>query len=205
MLFDAQTKLVGHGIIHPAEVDAFAEAWFVVGEPDHSVLSGQTQGAFDRAADLPDEKLDEFRDDLDRLVRFYSFLSQVVPYLTQDSEKLYAFSRFLALRLRERRVGGGLSVDVSLTHYRLTEVATHTIKLGDEEVEPGTAIGGDGTGRRGDIPMTLLGELVEHLQPALRRIPHRRRRGAPRPGADRPHRPRAIRHAAAAGGEQRVR
>jgi type I restriction enzyme, R subunit len=81
--------------------------------------------------------------------------------LTEDSEKLYAFSRFLALRLRERRVGGGLSIDVSLTHYRLTEVATHTIKLGDEEVEPGSAIGGDGTGRHGDIPMTLLGELVE--------------------------------------------
>lgn len=109
----------------------------------------------------PTRKLDEFRDDLDRFVRFYSFLSQVVPYLTQDSEKLYAFSRFLALRLREHRVGGGLSIDVSLTHYRLTEVATHTIKLGDEEVEPGTAIGGDGTGRRGDIPMSLLGELVE--------------------------------------------
>ena len=161
VLFDAQTKLLGHGLIHPAEVDAFAEAWFVVGEPDHSLLSGQTQGAFNRAADLADEKLDEFRDDLDRFVRFYSFLSQVVPYLTQDSEKLYAFSRFLALRLRERRVGGGLSVDVSLTHYRLTEVATHTIKLGEEAVEPGTAIGGDGTGRRGDIPMSLLGELVE--------------------------------------------
>ena len=48
-----------------------------------------------------------FRDDLDRFVRFYSFLSQVVPYLTPGSEKLYAFARFLALRLRERRVGAG--------------------------------------------------------------------------------------------------
>lgn len=161
VLFDAEKKLLSHGVIYPGEVDAFADTWFVVGEPDHSALSGRTQGAFDRAADLADEKLDEFRDDLDRFVRFYSFLSQVVPYLTESSEKLYAFSRFLALRLRERRVGGGLSVDVSLTHYRLTEVATHTIKLGSEEVGPGSAIGGDGTGRGGDIPMTLLGELVE--------------------------------------------
>jgi type I restriction enzyme R subunit len=34
--------------------------------------------------------------------------------------------------------------------------------LGDDEVRPGTAIGGDGTGGGGvDIPMSLLGELVE--------------------------------------------
>ena len=95
-------------------------------------------------------------------MRFYSFLSQVVPYLTADSEKLFAFARYLALRLRERRVGGGLSVDVSLTHYRLSEIATERISLGQEHVQPGSAIGGDGTGRRGgEIPMTLLGELVE--------------------------------------------
>ncbi len=84
------------------------------------------------------------------------------PYLTAGSEKLYAFARFLALRLRERRVGGGVSVDVSLTHYRLTEVGTQAITLGGEDVRPGTAIGGDGTGRgTADIPMSLLGELVE--------------------------------------------
>jgi len=57
------------------------------------VLSGLTQGAFDRAAGHEDEELDVLRDDLDRFVRFYSFLSQVVPFLTAGSEKLYARSR----------------------------------------------------------------------------------------------------------------
>jgi type I restriction enzyme R subunit len=163
VLFDAQQQLLDGGVIRPAEVDAFAQAWFTPGEPDHAVLSGLTQAAFDRAAELDDDDLEQLRDDLDRFVRFYAFLSQVVPYLTQRSEKLYAFSRFLALRLRERRVGGGLSVDVSLTHYRLTELATQRLTLGGEEVQPGTAISGDGTGRAagGEIPMSLLGELVE--------------------------------------------
>ncbi|MEJ7894763.1 MAG: type I restriction endonuclease [Solirubrobacteraceae bacterium] len=163
VLFDAQQQLLDSGLIHPAEVDAFARAWFVPGIPDNAVLSGQTQGAFDRAGALDDEALDAFRDDLDRFVRFYSFLSQVVPYLTAASETLYVYARFFALRLRERRVDGGLSVDVSLTHYRLTEIGTQAIALGDETVEPGSAIGGDGTGRRadGEIPMSLLGELVE--------------------------------------------
>lgn len=162
VLFDAQQKLLDGGVIRTDEVDAFAEAWFVAGEPDHSVLSGRTQAAFDRARELDDERLDELRDDLDRFVRFYSFLSQVVPYLTAESEKLFAFARYLALRLRERRAGGGVSVDVSLTHYRLSEVATENLVLGDDRAEPGSAIGGDGTGRSGgEIPMTLLGELVD--------------------------------------------
>jgi len=162
VLFDAQQKLLDGGAVRMAEVDAFAEAWFVAGEHDHSVLSGRTQAAFDRARELGDVELEQLRDDLDRFVRFYSFLSQVVPYLTVESEKLFAFARFLALRLRERRAAGGVSVDVSLTHYRLQEWATERITLGSEEVAPGSAIGGDGTGRRhGEISMTLLGELVE--------------------------------------------
>lgn len=151
-------------MIRPAEVEEFAAAWFVPGEPEHTVLSGRTQGAFDRATALEPDELESFRDDLDRFVRFYSFLSQVVPYLTGESEHLYAYARFLALRLRERRVGGGVSVDVSLTHYRLSEIGTQSISLGGEEVEPGNAISGDGTGRGaagGDIPMSLLVELVE--------------------------------------------
>jgi type I restriction enzyme, R subunit len=162
VLFDAQQALLDGGVIRPDEVEAFADAWFVAGEPEHSVLSGRTQAAFERARELDDEQLEQLRDDLDRFVRFYSFLSQVVPYLTADSEKLFAFARYLALRLRERRVGGGLSIDVSLTHYRLSEITTAQISLGQEEVQPGSAIGGDGTGRGGgEIPMTLLGELVE--------------------------------------------
>ena len=41
-------------------------------------------------------------------------------------------------------------------------MGTHAISLGGDDVPPGTAIGGDGTGRgTADIPMTLLGELVE--------------------------------------------
>jgi type I restriction enzyme R subunit len=162
VLFDAQQQLLDGDVVHPDEVAAFAHAWFVTGEPEHGALSGLTQAAFDRAAALQQDELEQFRDDLDRFVRFYGFLSQVVPYLTARSETLYAFARFLALRLRERRVGGGLSVDVSLTHYRLTELATQRLTLGGEDVQPGSAIGGDGTGRgAGEIPMSLLGELVE--------------------------------------------
>lgn len=50
-----------------------------------------------------------------------------------------------------------------LTHYRLEEVGTETITLGDDETRPLTAITGDGTGAggQGEIPMGLLGELVE--------------------------------------------
>jgi type I restriction enzyme R subunit len=86
VLFDAKQQLLDRDVIHAAEV-AFAAAWFVPHEPNHAVLSGLTQAAFERAARLDENDLEQFRDDLDRFVRFYSFLSQIVPYLTEDSER----------------------------------------------------------------------------------------------------------------------
>lgn len=75
------------------------------------------------------------------------------------------FARFLALRLASGASDGGVSLGdrVTLTHYRPEEVGTEHLRLGDDEPVPLTAITGDGTGspRGGDLPMGLLGELVE--------------------------------------------
>src|SRR4051794_40494119 len=119
------------------------------------------QAAFDRVHDLEDDEQASFREALDRFCRFYAFLAQVLPFVPPDTEKLYVFARFLALRLRARAEGGALSVAglVELTHYRLQEIGTESIALGVEEPERLTAIRGDGTGAGGDqteLPMGLL-------------------------------------------------
>jgi type I restriction enzyme R subunit len=163
VLFDAAQKLRDLGLIDDADLDAFAAEYYRGVDASHASLSGATQAAFDRAQELDDEQLDGFRDALDRFVRFYAFLAQVVPHLPPETEKLYVFSRFLALRLMSGRVGGGLSVDVDLTHYRLEEIGTASIGLTDDQ-EPLTAITSDGTGSprgQGELPMGVLGELVE--------------------------------------------
>jgi type I restriction enzyme, R subunit len=66
-------------------------------------------------------------------------------------------------RLQSEAPEGGVSVSVELTHYRLEETGTQTLTLGDGELDPLTAIRGDGTGAgaTGQIPMGVLGELVE--------------------------------------------
>jgi len=115
-------------------------------------------------------------------VPFHSLLSQVVPYLTAASETLYVYARFVAPRLRERRVDGGLSVDVSLTHYRLTEIGRRRSRSETRPANQPARSVGDGTGRapRSEIPMRLLGELVTLFNQALRRVAERRLRGPPR-------------------------
>jgi hypothetical protein len=105
-----------------------------------------------------------FRGHLDRFVRFYKFLSQIVPYLAIEHEKLFQFARFVALRIGSHAEGGVSVADsIELTHYRLVEGATENLRLSGGDAEPLVSISGDATGRGagGDVPMGLLGELVE--------------------------------------------
>jgi len=165
VLFDAERKLLDLGVIDHEELTRFADLFF--GHPDdHAALSGATQAAYDRARELPEKKFDELRDALDRFVRFYAFLSQVIPYVPPETESLYIFAKVLRDRLG-KDFGGDPAVSlaglVRLTHYRVDETESGSIVLGGE-TEPLSAITGDGTGKRIDsdlIPMSLLGELVE--------------------------------------------
>lgn len=159
VIFDAAQTVRDFGFIDDGDLDAFAEAYFAGGE--HDALSGKTQAAYDRVRETAEERQEEFRAALDRFNRFYSFLAQVADYLPTETEKLYVFSRFLLARLRESSSDGGLYLNVDLTHYRLEEVGTESIKLGGDDTDPLTAIFGEGEGRKvGDVPLGLLGELV---------------------------------------------
>ena len=70
-----------------------------------------------------------------------------------------------AISSSARSIGrdGGLALDIELTHYRLEEEGTEAIEDGDDVINPLIAVTGDGTGKAGqvEIPMGLLGELVE--------------------------------------------
>lgn len=79
----------------------------------------------------------------------------------------YQFSHALLPRLRDSGAGGGqldLTGAIVLTHHRLEQLATEHIELDADEAKPLTATAGDGTGKtsgQGEIPMGMLGELVE--------------------------------------------
>ena len=103
MLFDAADAVRGFAIIDEAELDHFRDQWAASNEVDehkrHAILSTSTQGSYDRATELEPETLTAFKDALNRYVRFYSFLAQVLPYIPAESEVLFQFSRVLLKRL----------------------------------------------------------------------------------------------------------
>ena len=53
----------------------------------------------------------EFKDALNRYVRFYSFLAQVLPYIPAETEVLFQFSRVLLKRLLSVRPAPATSAD----------------------------------------------------------------------------------------------
>jgi len=123
------------------------------------------QAALDRANALDDDDLEKVKADIDRFVRFYAFLSQVLPYVPPATERLYRFSHLLRDRFDSTPDGGAVNLagQIDLTHFRLEELGTENIRLGGD-TDPLSAIRGDGTGSAiapKDVPMGLLGELVE--------------------------------------------
>jgi type I restriction enzyme R subunit len=168
VLFDAADTVREFGIITDAELTGFVGAWAKLEEVDedkrHAILSTSTQTAYIAAQELDSDKRREFREALNRFVRFYGFLSQALPWIPPETEVLFQFSKVLLARLRSEIADGGvdLSGTVTLTHYRLTPLGEDAIELGDD-AKPLKAITGDGTGAggQGQIPMSQLGQVVE--------------------------------------------
>ena len=165
VLFDAADKVLSFKVIEPADLTGFAQRYYDVAKR-HAALAAGTQAAYDRARNLSEEKLDEFRDTLDRFTRFYAFLSQVLTYVPPETENLYVFSKALRARLLEDFGGGpGVSLAglINLSHYKLKKTGEGSIEL-KGNADPLDAYLGDGTGRRVDpdlLPKSLLSELVE--------------------------------------------
>ncbi|MEV4422746.1 type I restriction endonuclease [Patulibacter sp. NPDC049589] len=165
-LFDAADAVRAFGAIHDDELAAFAQQLATLDEVDeakrHAILSTATQRAYETAMEIEYEQRLELRKALDRFVRLYAFLSQALPYIPPATETLFQFAKVLQKRLTTDSPGEVVDLgDLVLSHYRLEEAGKSSIGLSGEH-DPLEAIGGDGTGRAGgDVPMSLLEELVE--------------------------------------------
>jgi len=109
--------------------------------------------------------LDLFRKDLGSFVRFYEFISQVVPFDDADLEKLAVYARHLRPLLRQAELDQPLDLsDVELTHYRLKKQGEHKLTLGEGEgtwtLSPGEGVGG---GQPHDPEKESLAEIIARL------------------------------------------
>lgn len=173
-LFDAAEAVLNAGVILDDDLQRFAQELRDVeqrklagsSDPTHHLHSTLTDDAFYRWWNSDEAAMRAFADDLARFLRYYSFLSQVLSYIPPETEILFQFGKILLGRMDMSEPSGGVSLAgvVEMTHYRLEEIATERISLGEVDVDPTEAITGDGTGpawEQGEIPIGPLSELVE--------------------------------------------
>ena len=155
------------GVIADEEVTAASDAFFGL-DPDKrslKVIYANVDPAVDRFCALDDDAQAEFRDALDRFIRAYAFLSQVMAFTDANLERLYVYSKALAACLPVRSSGGlEIGRDILLTHLRLMADDATDIELTPGEIEAGKPFPGEGgaAGHR-DPLLDRLAAVIEQI------------------------------------------
>jgi type I restriction enzyme R subunit len=141
LLYEHQGRLEGARLYTTAEVDAFADI-YVTTDPKkaapklHKALAPVVERYEQRSA----QEQRDFKGWLRDYVRLYAFLSQVLPFVDTDLEKLYVFSRLLLTRLVSQLEELPLAVQrqIDLDTYRVQQTSSGKIKLrrGREPLPP---------------------------------------------------------------------
>lgn len=165
VLWDAHDRLADVDVIRPGDVAAFAQVFFSGADPKAASgpINAHLDPAVDRFKNLDDDTQIDWRAALDRFVRLYAFLSQIITYGDADLERDYVYAKALAAKLPQTGSGSlDLGSEVELTHLRTEVTATGNFSL-DGGGEPLTAITGDGTGRKVEPTMEALSTIVDLL------------------------------------------
>lgn len=164
-----RNRLRDYLIFYDQEVEEYCRVFFKPEKKqstsDHAQLNAMISIAKGRYEDLPENEQDEFKKVLISYLRFYSFLSQILPYPDLDLEKLYAYGRALSNAIKNNKPGVSyrFDEDVALKYYRLQKIRENAaIELLTSE---GSGVVGPtdvGTGvKKGD--KTPLSKIIEIL------------------------------------------
>lgn len=163
-LYDQKDEILRYEIFLEQDVDEFAAIFW--NQPNHLE---QIQPILDRARDQwrqrEQEEREEFRSSLQKFVRLYGFLAQVISFGDTDLEKFYAFVRLLNRKL-DPRESGKLPKDlldaVKLDSLRVERISEGSIAL----IRQNATLEGIGDGS-GGIPQTpekdTLANIVDRL------------------------------------------
>ncbi len=133
-----------------SEVEAFCQIFYLPqykqNPSDHARMEKHIQPAVDRFKALDDDTKEKFYEKLTAYTRFYSFISQIIPYSDQELEMLYSYGRFLTthLSLDDDGVNPHPEREVDLQYYRIERVSSGAIVMegGDTYgVKSPTAVG----------------------------------------------------------------
>jgi type I restriction enzyme R subunit len=134
-LYELQAKMNNQQVYFKNEVEEFAAVFYRPKETqslaDHAKMNACIDLAVERFKKLEGDKQEEFRGWLTAYRNLYSFMSQVIPFLDIDLEKLYSYVRFLLTKLPPKDSGASYRFDeeVNLKYYRLQKISEGRIEL----------------------------------------------------------------------------
>ncbi|MBU3918093.1 type I restriction endonuclease subunit R, partial [bacterium] len=131
---------------------------------DHARMEKLVAPAVDRFKALDEEKKEAFYEKITAYTRFYSFISQIIPYSDQELEMLYSYGRYLLPRLDlgEDGVNPHPEKEVVLEYYRIEKSMSGSIVMEEGEsygVKSPTAVG-TGKSKDEDKPLS---EIIQAL------------------------------------------
>lgn len=135
-LYDLKNAIEKHQVIWQTEMDAYCKLFFKtrakIKPADQGILYTYLTPAVDRYKALEtEEDQEDFKHTLISFARFYSFLSQVIPFQDVALEKLYTYGRSLLKVLPKKGTDRfHLDDEVALEYYRLQKInEDHQIAL----------------------------------------------------------------------------
>ena len=163
-------------VLHPEEVAPAVDLLLEGNALNQKAVYALLDPAVQRYLDLPAGDATEaadgtatrygFRSDVQAFTSAYAFLAQVMSWTDADLERLYVYLRALypLLPPGDSEPLPQLGDAVMLTHLRTEMKAKdEQIVLPDQPSGPGTAIPGEGGGKRHDEPRDALSALIDAL------------------------------------------
>ncbi len=165
LLYDTRRRLDDVDVLRPEEIEATVAALLAsTAAKGHGAVYAGLDPAVERFRALSEEDRLGFTDALDKFVRTYSFLSQIVSFTDSKLERDYTYCRALAARLRDTATVERLDLgaEVELTHLRTELSFEGPLSLATDTGEVQT-IFGEGLGRQSDPRVEPLSEIVAEL------------------------------------------
>jgi type I restriction enzyme, R subunit len=165
LLFDTRSRLDQFDVLRPEEVEETVEVLLTItDQSDHGRVYALLDPACERFKELEEQDRLGFKDALDKFVRTYSFLSQVVSFGDSKLERDYIYCRALASRLRDQNTSTALDLgsEVELTHLRSEVTFEGSLSL-DADTGEVKSIFGEGRGKQNEPELELLSEIVQEL------------------------------------------
>ena len=165
LLWDTRSRLDGFDVLRPDEIEATVATLVTLTDPrEHGKVYALLDPAIDRFGDLDEQDRLAFKDALDKFVRTYAFMAQIVAFGETKLERDYMYCRALATCLRDANtlVRLDLGTEVQLTHLRTEATFDGSLALTSDTGEI-TTIFGDGAGKKHDPDLEPLSKIIDLL------------------------------------------